>query len=115
MSQFLFVYGTLRNHETNEMAVYLKSNAQFIGNGSVKGTLIDLGDYPGFTNQDNNIGIVTGDIFKIENSDIFSVLDEYEQSWPLYGTDAEYKRVEMNIQFMGKFLTCWIYVYNRPM
>ena len=44
--EFLFVYGTLRDPQ-NQVAQFLKSNADFYAEGYFHGKLFDLGDYPG--------------------------------------------------------------------
>ena len=113
MSQFLFVYGTLRNHEENEMALYLKERANYAGTGSIVAKLHDLGGYPGLILAGNFNDLVIGDIYEIKNEEVFAKLDFYENAWPLINENPEYVRKELFVTHNENKIKCWVYVYNE--
>ena len=47
MTEFLFVYGTLRSEFPHPLAKQLSTQARFVGKGSTPGLLYDFGWYPG--------------------------------------------------------------------
>ena len=113
-SAFLFVYGSLLD-EDNEFAIYLKDNSKFYSTGKVKGTLYDIGEYPGAILFPEGGEYIYGNILKIDTPEkVFKVIDDYEgyggeQSWP-----NEFIRILTGIEVEAEVIDCWIYVYNLP-
>jgi gamma-glutamylcyclotransferase (GGCT)/AIG2-like uncharacterized protein YtfP len=109
----LFVYGRLMSNQNNLMSSYLNNNTHFIGEGFIFGRLYDLGKYPGFIPSNNPDEKVFGEIYELTNAaEIFKVVDDFEESWPLYSEDSEYKRIIFPVFYNNNILKCWVYVYN---
>lgn len=112
---FLFVYGTLRKDGRVPMAKRLHRSAQYIGQGTLRGRLYDLGSYPGFRPSQDPDDSVTGDIFKItQPSNLLSLLDAYEGCAPNSPRPFQYRRQSLQVAMAnGTDLFCWVYVFNR--
>jgi gamma-glutamylcyclotransferase (GGCT)/AIG2-like uncharacterized protein YtfP len=79
MTQYLFVYGTLRSEFPHPLARRLKAQAKLIGKGSTPGMLYDFGWYPGAKFDPNARTDVIGEVFSIENAErLLAELDHYE-------------------------------------
>lgn len=77
----LFVYGSLRAGETNEMAALLHARSTHLGRGAVCGRLYAVDWYPGMVRSDDANDCVTGDVFELEPSSadrVLAKLDAYE-------------------------------------
>lgn len=112
--QYLFVYGTLRKGFQLPINKQIAENVEWIGQAEIKGTLFDIGEYPGA--KKNDIGeksFIIGDIFKILDIKVLEILDEYEGLDPLKITESDYLRKQETIDFDGKEIEVWIYWYNK--
>jgi len=64
MSEFLFVYGTLRRGQP--LYPHLDAaKARFIGEGRIVGRLFDLGEYPGATPDPKRFSTVRGEVHEL--------------------------------------------------
>ncbi len=118
MQDCFFAYGTLKRYKASETLTnprndFFYANSKFIGKGYVIGKLYNLGSYPGFVPSENHGEKVYGEVFEINDSSILNYLDRYEEAWPLYPENAEYKRVLINAYIHDSCISCWVYVYNR--
>ena len=82
--QHVFVYGTLRAGESNDIRLAAERNGiaapLLIGPGHINGRLYDFDAYPGLV-LDPAAGPVHGDIYRIDET-LVSVLDEIEEIVP---------------------------------
>jgi gamma-glutamylcyclotransferase (GGCT)/AIG2-like uncharacterized protein YtfP len=82
--QYVFVYGTLRAGEINDIGKAAARNALdtpvLVGEATLRGRLFDFGNYPGFVPDDKGIH-VKGDVYQVDDR-LVSVLDEIEQVYP---------------------------------
>lgn len=85
------------------------------GRGRVRGTLYDLGPYPGAVVHDDATGWIHGRIFQLPEEDgLLHRLDRYEGLDPARPTQSLFRREHCTAQLpTGEPLECWIYVYNR--
>lgn len=116
MSDFLFVYGTLRRGQP--LARYLDPvKARFVGEGNIVGRLFDLGDYPGATPDPKRFSRVKGEVYELlEPAETLPVLDDVE------GFDARrperslFERRSVTVRLeAGADLTAWVYFYKKPL
>lgn len=75
----VFVYGTLRRGAVNEASSFV--GAEFVSESKIKGSIYDLGWYPGLKLDD--LSEVEGDIFKVNQYQL-ERLDSYEGCPSLY-------------------------------
>ena len=101
----LFVYGTLRYESDHPMARRLRSQARFIGKGSVPGRLYDLGSYPAAVFDPDEKRRIVGDVFEIKSdSKVLAEMDGYEATDPLY------KRTLLEVKLVtGGTIEAWAY------
>ena len=103
MSEHLvFVYGTLRRGGVRAMPD-LFPGARFVGGGSVRGRLYDLGEYPGLL-LDEAGSAVTGEVYEVDD-EILRQLDEIEAT-------TFYSRRQVGASLDDGRRACWVYVYD---
>ncbi|HEY5732126.1 MAG TPA: gamma-glutamylcyclotransferase family protein [Methyloceanibacter sp.] len=79
MTEYLFVYGTLRSEFPHPLAKRLSTRAKFIGKGSTPGLLYDFGWYPGAKFDAGARTHVVGEVFSLKNAArLLAELDHYE-------------------------------------
>lgn len=107
--QNVFVYGTLRAGEPNDIRHAAASNGltepRLIGVTAVRGRLYDFGNYPGLV-LDEAGGPVIGDIYEID-SELVAVLDEIERAYP--GIDGLFVGREITFDVAGEQVMCLYY------
>ncbi len=108
---YLFVYGSLMNDSPHPMAEFLRSHAEFLGEGSMAGEKLDLGEYFGAVFLENAKTQVPGHIFKLsEPEKVLEILDRYEGIGEEFPQPQEYVRVEKPVNFQGGIIFCWVYL-----
>lgn len=115
MKNMLFVYGTLLLNIESAIAIFLKKNSRFVGEGYLSGQLFDLGHYPGVVFQKEAGSGVYGHIFELIQPDTtLSILDEYEAVGEQFDQYKEYVREKVPINLSGEEVSCWTYLYALP-
>lgn len=117
MSQaYLFVYGTLMRRFSNPAALRLRRNAWFAGQGSIIGTLYNLGAYPAVALGENAGTRVHGELYALrEPHTPLRFLDRYEGCSRFDPQPHLYKRTLATVSTRnGRTITAWVYVLNRP-
>lgn len=117
MSDFLFVYGTLRQGNQNEMAAYLARYAEFVTYGWFQGVMYEISYYPGVIASDNTTDRIYGEVYRLHDAQqILAILDDYEECTPQHVQPTEYQRVLARIWSIdGRLLDpVWVYVYQWP-
>jgi len=102
--QHVFVYGTLRAGEVNDINRAAQRHAmaapQWIGAAHVRGRLFDFGAYPGLV-LDEAGAPIRGDVYWIEDA-LVPVLDEIEEVYP--GVEGLFRshRVHVEVEMEGE-------------
>ena len=114
-TQYLFAYGTLQPGHAPAELVLLVRFLEFVGKGSVRGTLYHLGRYPGAVLDPAAPRLINGTVFALpDDEDFLGKLDAYED----YDPDAPdatslFTRRTCAVRLTdGRSLQCWIYEYN---
>jgi gamma-glutamylcyclotransferase (GGCT)/AIG2-like uncharacterized protein YtfP len=95
----LFAYGTLmRGYPLHRV---LAAQSTFLGEGAVRGQLLDLGRYPGLI---DGTGRVRGEIYRLDGPELLPVLDREE------GYNFERRRAIVTLA-NGRRARAWIYRY----
>lgn len=108
----LFAYGTLKRGQCRER--YWPAVPQEVLRGTVRGTLWDLGPYPGLTVGED---LVAGEIWlfvRSEMTKILQVLDDVEGYHDQPGDWFVRKSVIATAEG-GERLPAWVYYYGRPL
>lgn len=122
MSNFIFVYGTLRKGQNAYSRFGLETSAKFIKTATIQGLMYSMGGYPGIKLLEGNsqfvLGpedpVIIGDLLEI-NEEVFETtirrLDNYEGCDSRNSDNGLYRRVQAET-------TCgfhtWIYEINGP-
>jgi len=94
----LFVYGTLKSGMVPAVAGTLLREAERVGEGAIRGTLYDVGDFPALLLGGDDE--VRGEIWRCP-SGLLPLLDQYEAV-----DDGLFRRVAVEV---GE-VACWVYV-----
>jgi len=113
---YLFVYGTLRKDLSNQMYHILARYADFVGEGTFRGKLYDIGEYPGVVPSNDPSDVVRGEVYALRDPDrVLKVLDQYEGCGPDDPSSTEFRREKVVISMEnGEKVNAWIYIYNCP-
>jgi len=113
MSNYLFVYGTLRRRSRHPMARRLAEAARHVGAGKIAGRLYDLGRFPGLKEPLTTDDWVQGDVYDLGAlaEQTLQEMDAYENAESPPPTP--YDR-QLTTAFLadGQRLSAWIYWYR---
>ncbi|MDH5378955.1 MAG: gamma-glutamylcyclotransferase [Gammaproteobacteria bacterium] len=110
----LFVYGTLRRDSLHRYKDLFRISTRYIGKATVKGCLVDLGTYPGLVIDDNESGLVHGDIYLVRRPKIlFQRLDQYEEIGLQFPRPNAYQRRVVEVSTPQGIVQAYAYVFNR--
>ena len=111
--QKVFVYGTLRAGEINDIsqaaARHDIAEPTLLGTATVRGYLFDFGAYPGLV-LDEAGPPVCGDVYEIA-PDLIAVLDEIEEIYP--GVEGLFVAREVTVEVDGAALACRFYPVTK--
>ncbi len=115
MSNYLFVYGTLRKAAYGPMQRLIDDYCDVIGEATLQGRLYDLGNYPGLVESDSYSDIVVGECFQLKASEyVLAEFDAYEECNESFAKPWLYRREKRScILNSGEELDVWVYIYNR--
>lgn len=115
-SEYLFVYGSLRQDIPNNQSHRIKPFCRFVQNGFVYGKLFNVSYYPGAVAEPRQQHKVLGNIFEIikQPAQLFRELDEYEECSVNHRRPHEFIRVKIKVFSTNKELelTAWTYFYT---
>jgi gamma-glutamylcyclotransferase (GGCT)/AIG2-like uncharacterized protein YtfP len=107
--RYVFVYGTLRAGEINDIgraaACHRIEAPCLIGTATVRGRLYDFGAYPGLV-LDASAGSVRGDVYEVDEA-LVPIIDEIEEVYP--GVDGLFKSREITVALNGRLVPCLLY------
>ena len=96
----VFVYGSLRSGNAGAMSNRFP-DARFVAVARARGSLYDLGEYPGMLLNETN-SLVVGEVYEV-NEETLNRLDEFERS-------SDYVRKQVVVEAGADEMNCWIYV-----
>lgn len=107
--QTVFIYGTLRAGEVNDIHEAAARNEiaepNRLGTATVRGHLFDFGLYPGLVVDEAGIDVI-GDVYEIDDA-LVAVLDEIEAVYP--GVEDRFLAREVMLKVDGNVLNCRFY------
>lgn len=115
MAESLFLYGTLLPGLAPVEIAHAAAQLRYTGEGSVRGRLYHLGDFPGAVLDPSAEGRIFGAVFTLpEDPALLCALDDYEEFIPALPQASQFVRTRTVVTLTaGGALDCWIYVYNR--
>ena len=114
MSDCVFFYGTLLPDFAPSSVRGLVSRLVAVAEGSVRGVLYDLGEYPGARLDESSLGRVFGHVFLLpDEAGFLEQLDAYEGFDPAAPELGLFVRKRHPVLLHGgAVIECWIYEYN---
>lgn len=113
---YVMIYGTLMEGYDGYKELSLGDYMTKIGECTVRGSLYDLGDYPGLILQDKSSSdmekeseYVKGELYQVDDESIFGIMDEFERYDPC--GDSLY--IRQMVRLDEPQIDAWVYVYNR--
>jgi len=94
-----------------------KFGAKLVGQGTMRGSLYDLGNYPGVKiAADGSDDFVMGELYQLRHPErAISILDGYEGYSPSAPLKSLFIRDLVAVTLEGGQRTvAWVYLYNRP-
>lgn len=115
ITEYLFVYGTLRRRFSTKMSDLLSRRCEYIADACMQGKLYEIAGYPGAIISGDAKDKVYGELYKImDSSELLPVLDEHEECTDRFPEPHEYIRVKLPVNPVGgDVVTAWVYIYNR--
>jgi gamma-glutamylcyclotransferase (GGCT)/AIG2-like uncharacterized protein YtfP len=114
VSQFIFIYGTLRPGLAPGEIARAVQKLQLVGEGSIGGILYDLGDYPGAVVDAAAQTRIFGTVFELpEDESVLPEMDRYEGVNSENEIESLFVRVKHTMKLSdGRMIECWVYAYN---
>ena len=115
MADLVFFYGTLMAGFDRRRRAGIDSKLSYIGRGSIRAALFDLGIYPAAVPAPD--GLVWGEVYAMADADtVITALDDIEG----YRTDdpdkSLYCRQQTDVRLPdGSSARAWVYFYNAPL
>lgn len=112
MSNYLFVYGTLRRNSRHPMARRLAAIARHVGAAQIAGRLYHLGRFPGLNKPRSAADWVQGDVYELgaHPEATLAEMDAYENAESPPPTP--YERQLAPVQLGDRELAAWVYWYR---
>jgi gamma-glutamylcyclotransferase (GGCT)/AIG2-like uncharacterized protein YtfP len=121
MSDYLFVYGTLRKNAKRRAAgkrcyQLLQQHASLVGQGRLQAKLYLVDYYPGAVASNNPKWQVTGEVYQLKQPVLLlAELDQYEECGPGFASPTEYLRLKQQVTVENsEKISAWVYCYNHP-
>ena len=109
----IFVYGTLRKAASHPMHRVLERYSTFVGEGSIRGELYDLGPYPGLHVPEDCDDRVIGEVYRLNESDAAQALRELDLYEGCDESDPQphlYQRQSVRVWLAGATESeAWVY------
>ncbi|RQS73925.1 gamma-glutamylcyclotransferase [Burkholderia sp. Bp8963] len=108
--RYVFVYGTLRAGEANDIGNAAVRHGiaapTLVGAAALPGELYDFGSYPGMVAAADGKTLVWGDVYEVDER-LVPVLDEIERVYP--GVDSLFKPETVTLELGGRQYACLYY------
>lgn len=115
MWELVFFYGTLMAGFDRRRRAGIDDKLRFVGRGSIRGTLFDVGLYPAAVPSPD--GAVWGEIYEMADAGtVLAALDSIEGYRPDDPDRSLYTRAEADVFLLdGSGARAWVYFYNAPL
>ncbi|MEO3864671.1 gamma-glutamylcyclotransferase family protein [Rheinheimera fenheensis] len=115
MSDYLFVYGTLRQGVGHPMNQQLVAHASFVSMARYQARLYQLSYYPAAVPSASADDQVVGELYQLVQPELLLPrLDQYEECGEGFTEPQEYRRELRQVTLAnGISFSAWVYIYNR--
>lgn len=115
VTEFLFVYGTLRGKAMTPMSLALARDCRYHGDGYIRGRLYEVAGYPAAVESDALEEKVYGELYRLTDAcSALSRLDDYEECSAKFPLPHEYVRKQLRVVLNNNdTVMAWCYLYQR--
>jgi gamma-glutamylcyclotransferase (GGCT)/AIG2-like uncharacterized protein YtfP len=115
VTTLVFFYGTLMAGFDRRRRAGIDAKLTYIGRGSIKAALFDLGLYPAAVPAPD--GRVWGEVYGVSDVEpVLRALDDIEGFTPDHPDRSLYLRKEADVALPdGTTASAWVYFYNAPL
>lgn len=114
MADAAFFYGTLMGGFDRRRRAGLDAKMQYLGRGSITGSLFDLGIYPAAIPSPD--GRIRGEVYEFDDERVLAALDEIEGYTHADPDRSLYTRIRALVTLEdGGSREAWVYFYNAPL
>lgn len=115
MADLVFFYGTLMAGFDRRRRAGIDQNLTYIGRGSIRGALFDLGIYPAAVPAPE--GRVWGEVYEMAQAEaVLAALDDIEGYRAEDPDRSLYARSRAEVTLPdGTTASAWVYFYNAPL
>jgi gamma-glutamylcyclotransferase (GGCT)/AIG2-like uncharacterized protein YtfP len=115
VANLVFFYGTLMAGFDRRRRAGIDSQLSYVGRGSMRAALFDLGLYPAAVPAPE--GIVWGEVYEMDDAGrVLAALDEIEGYRPQDPDRSLYVRSVTEVRLAdGSPAPAWVYFYNAPL
>lgn len=115
MADLVFFYGTLMAGFDRRRQAGIDDKLVYIGRGSIKAALFDLGLYPAAVPAPDRA--VWGEVYEITDAEaVLPALDTIEGFTPEHPDRSLYRRARVAVTLPdGRDSEAWVYFYNAPL
>jgi gamma-glutamylcyclotransferase (GGCT)/AIG2-like uncharacterized protein YtfP len=116
VADLVFFYGTLMAGFDRRRQAGIDDKLAFIGRGSIKAALFDLGLYPAAVPAPDRE--VWGEVYEVTDAEtVLPALDMIEGYTPEQPDSSLYlrRRAEVTLADDGRLAPAWVYFYNAPL
>ena len=112
MSEYLFVYGSLKRGYGGAETTALLAQVIWLGPAQVRGRLYDFSNYCGAILDPSGDQTIKGELLEIADGSTLGKLDQYENYEPENSDSLFVRRATTVTLANGSMREAWIYVYN---
>jgi gamma-glutamylcyclotransferase (GGCT)/AIG2-like uncharacterized protein YtfP len=115
VADLVFFYGTLMAGFDRRRRAGIDSKLTYVGRGSIKAALFDLGIYPAAIPAPE--GNVWGEVYAMADAGtVLAALDDIEGYTPADPDKSLYSREQTDVRLPdGSIARAWVYFYNAPL
>jgi len=115
VADLVFFYGTLMAGFDRRRRAGIDSKLTYVGRGSIKAALFDLGIYPAAVPAPD--GLVWGEVYAMSDPrTVLAALDDIEGFRPDDPDKSLYSREQTEVRLPdGSLAFAWVYFYNAPL
>jgi gamma-glutamylcyclotransferase (GGCT)/AIG2-like uncharacterized protein YtfP len=116
MGELLFVYGSLRRGQPLHRHL-AGEEARLLGEGTIRGRLFDLGEYPAAIGDTKRFSTVRGEVHELLDAPrTLEVLDDIEGYDPQRPEKSLFERRLAEVRLEdGRRVRAWVYFYRLPL
>lgn len=110
---YFFAYGTLQTEFNIPLRHQITNMLEAVGKAYFLGRLFEIDKYPAAILDNTHCYKIHGQVFKVKNKEVWTLMDEYEECSAEFPEPHEYERKIIEIYTeTGDKINAWAYLYK---